>query len=106
MRATKGNAMSATKDSVDRMIHDLRTIVRDGEDLFKATASDVSDKGREARERLGAALGHARDSLAELEERIAAGARAADRVVHTHPYPVIGAAFGIGLLIGALATRR
>jgi len=98
--------MSATKDSVDRMIHDFRTIVRDGEVLLKATASDVTDKGREARERLAAAMGHARDSLDDLEGKIASGARAADQAVHTHPYPVIGVAFGIGLLIGALATRR
>ena len=98
--------MSATKDSVDRMVQDLRGIVRDGEDLLKATASDVSDKGREARERLGTALGHARDGLSELEGKIASGARAADRVMHTHPYPVIGLAFGVGILLGALATRR
>ncbi len=34
------------------------------------------------------------------------GARAADRVVHEHPYQTIGIALGMGLLIGFLARRR
>ena len=33
-------------------------------------------------------------------------ARAADRVVHEHPYQTIGIALDMGLLIGLLARRR
>jgi ElaB/YqjD/DUF883 family membrane-anchored ribosome-binding protein len=31
---------------------------------------------------------------------------AADDYVHTHPWPVIGMAAGVGLLIGLLISRR
>jgi ElaB/YqjD/DUF883 family membrane-anchored ribosome-binding protein len=98
--------MTTTKDSVDRIIHELRTIVRNGEDVLKDAASDVSEKGREVRDRLTAALGHARDSLDELEGKVIASARATDRLVRDNPYQFISAAFGLGLLIGALAARR
>lgn len=33
-------------------------------------------------------------------------AKAADRVVRTHPYQTIGMAFGLGLLVGILARRK
>jgi ElaB/YqjD/DUF883 family membrane-anchored ribosome-binding protein len=41
-----------------------------------------------------------------VEERAMEGARATDRVIREHPYQSIGVAFGIGLLIGVLVTRR
>jgi ElaB/YqjD/DUF883 family membrane-anchored ribosome-binding protein len=33
-------------------------------------------------------------------------AKATDRVIREHPYESIGAAFGVGLLLGLLVTRR
>jgi len=84
----------------------MRAIVRNAEEALKDAANDMSDKGQEVRERLTAALEHARASLGELEGKVVAGARATDRVVRDNPYQFIGAAFGLGLLIGALASRR
>jgi len=34
------------------------------------------------------------------------GAKATDKVIREHPYESIGVAFGVGLLIGVLATRK
>jgi len=98
--------MTSTKDRVDRIVSEMRAIVRSGEEALKEAANDVSEKGHEARERLTAALEHARACLGELEGKVIAGARATDRVVRDNPYQFIGAAFGLGLLIGALASRR
>ena len=34
------------------------------------------------------------------------GAKATDKVIREHPYQSIGVAFGIGVLIGVLVTRK
>jgi ElaB/YqjD/DUF883 family membrane-anchored ribosome-binding protein len=44
--------------------------------------------------------------IQRVEEKTVERAKAADRVVREHPYPTIGVAFGVGLLIGVLAARR
>jgi ElaB/YqjD/DUF883 family membrane-anchored ribosome-binding protein len=90
----------------DKLIQDLKNVVADAEDLMKATAGEVSEKAKEARERLAAALSSARTSCSRLEEQAVAGAKAADRTVREHPYESIGVAFGIGMIIGVLLGRK
>ena len=92
--------------SRDKIVSDFKTLMRDAEDLMKATADDLGDKARDARDRLKVALGKARESCQSVEERAAAGARATDRVIREHPYQSLGIAFGVGLLIGVLVNRR
>ena len=94
----------------DRVMADLRSLVRDSEDLLKATAGDLSEKAKEARSRVTATLERAKSTCEDLQEQTAATARAAarkaDLVIRTHPYESLGVAFGIGLLIGVLVTRN
>ena len=94
----------------ERVMTDLKTLTHDAEDLLKATAGDVSEKAKEARGRLSAALERAKSTYANLQDQTIAGAKAAakkaDVVIRDHPYESIGAAFGIGLLIGVLVARR
>jgi ElaB/YqjD/DUF883 family membrane-anchored ribosome-binding protein len=44
--------------------------------------------------------------IARAEEKAVERAKAADRVIRDHPYPTIGLAFGVGLLIGFLVARK
>ena len=94
----------------DRVLRDLKTLARDAEDLLKATASDVSEKGRELRVRLTGALERAKETCTVLQAQAVASAKAAaqkaDVVVRDYPYQSIGFAFGLGLLIGVLVTRK
>lgn len=92
--------------STERLVRDLKTVARDAEDLIKATASDVSDKAKEARSRLTSALESARHSCETLQEKAIAGAKATDKAIREHPYQSLGIAFAAGLLIGVLANRR
>ena len=93
-----------------RVLSDLQTLSRDAEDLLKATAGDVSEKAKEARMRVAAALERAKTTCVHLQEQTVATAKAAakkvDTVVREHPYESIGVAFGLGLLIGVLVTRK
>ncbi len=94
----------------ERVMEDLRVLVRDSETLLKATAGDVTEKAKEARVRLSAALERAKSTCDELQRQTVAVAKAAakkaDVVVREHPYESIGVAFGLGLLIGVLVTRK
>lgn len=93
----------------ERALTDLQTLTRDTEDLLNATAHDESDKARAARSRITAALERAKSSISELQEQAVVTAKVAAKrtelVIREHPYESIGVAFGVGLLLGVLATR-
>lgn len=94
----------------ERVVDDLQTLTRDAEDLLKATAGDVSEKAKEARSRVAAALERAKTTCVHWQEQTVATAKAAakkaDVVIREHPYESIGVAFGVGLLIGVLVARK
>lgn len=98
--------MNATDISTDRLIEDLKAIARNAEELLKSSADEVGEKTCEARARLTAALESAKAACHRLEQNAVAGARATDRAIREHPYQSAGIAFGLGLLIGVLVTRR
>jgi ElaB/YqjD/DUF883 family membrane-anchored ribosome-binding protein len=101
---------NASAVSREKLAQDLRTLVRDAEEMLKATAGDVGEKmgehAKAARSRLAAALESAKATCHQWEEKAVAGAKAADRAIRTHPYESIGIAFGVGLLIGVLVARK
>src|SRR5881392_2324575 len=92
--------------STEKLLQDLKAVVRDGEELLKAGAQDLSERGMAARERLAAALEVAKETRRKLQERAVNGARATDRIIREYPYQSIGIAFGAGMLVGLLANRR
>lgn len=97
---------SEIEESTERLLEDLQNVVRDGEELLRAGVQDLSEKGAAARERLAAALEVAKETRRRLQERAVASAKATDQIIHDYPYQSLGAAFGIGLLIGVLLNRR
>lgn len=92
--------------STERLVSDLKAVAHDAEDLLKASAGEVSEKAREARARLTAAVERAKDACVGLQEKAVAGAKATDKAIREHPYQSIGIAFGVGVLIGVLVTRK
>ena len=88
-----------------KLAADLKAVVRDAEELLKATAGQAGEKVGEVRQRLGAALESAKASCHHLQDRTAEAAKATDKVIRAHPYESIGIAFGVGLLIGVLIVR-
>ncbi len=94
----------------ERLMTDLQAVIRDTENLLKATAGDASERAAKARTHAEESLHKARARLGELEQEVAARAREAahktNAYVHEHPWPSIGVAAGVGLLIGLLIGRR
>lgn len=98
--------MSAIERNTNRLISDLKRIVQDSEELLHATKDAVGDKAHAVRERLTGALEAAKRNCRQLEEQTLESAKAADKTIRDHPYESIGIAFGIGLMIGVLVTRK
>jgi ElaB/YqjD/DUF883 family membrane-anchored ribosome-binding protein len=48
----------------------------------------------------------AKDACERLQNQTAAAAKATDKSIREHPYEALGIAFGLGVLIGVLVTRR
>lgn len=94
------------EQSTERLLRDLQAVVHDGEELLRAGAQDLSERGVAARERLAAALELAKETKRKIEQRAAAGMKATHRVIREHPYQAVGAAFGLGMLLGMLANRK
>jgi ElaB/YqjD/DUF883 family membrane-anchored ribosome-binding protein len=86
--------------------HDAHTLAEDARALLDATAEITDKKIADARKRLNEALERGQETYARLQERVVHGAKVADQAVHDHPYPTVAAAFGVGVLLGFLLSRR
>lgn len=98
--------MTATGRNLEVLVVDLKDMLQDLEGLVKAVPNDLSDETQTVRRRMESAVEVARLRCHQLERRMAAAARAADHWVHDRPYPVVGTALAVGLLIGVLLGRR
>jgi ElaB/YqjD/DUF883 family membrane-anchored ribosome-binding protein len=99
----------ATKIDQDQLPEDMHSGSQANRDeLPHLTADQAVESMHAACTQIEARLEWAKDELARLQQRAAAGARAAaraaDDTVHQRPWPACGAALGVGLLIGALSV--
>lgn len=83
-----------------------KSMAQDAESFVQETATGLGEKAREARARLAASLASAKANMARINEKAVEGAKATDRVIRENPYPTMGVAFGLGILIGVLVTRK
>ncbi len=108
MRFEEGSA--ALERSKDELIREFRKLVDEGEALLTSTTSLSGEALALARERFRARLMEVKTRIDDLT--VAGrdiGRRAvvaADGYVRENPWPAVGVAAGLGLVIGALTIRR
>ena len=94
----------------EKLMSDLRTVIADAEEVLKVTADQATSGAAELRVRMQERLQQAKIRLQDLQDSAVARARAAghaaDDYVHEHPWKAIGAAAGVGMIIGLLIGRR
>jgi ElaB/YqjD/DUF883 family membrane-anchored ribosome-binding protein len=107
---SKGNFMNSPlpRESVSwgKLVDDLRTLIGDAEGLLKSLGGDMSEQAKATRASLSKQLESARVTYGQLQDKAVEQARVADRAIRTHPYQTLGVAFGLGLVVGLLATRN
>jgi ElaB/YqjD/DUF883 family membrane-anchored ribosome-binding protein len=101
---------ASDRTSAEQLIDDLTAVVRDAENLLRATAAQTGDKIEEVRARAEESVRMAKERLSGLEEETLRHARAlageADEYVRGNPWQAVGIAAGVGLLLGLLMSRR
>jgi ElaB/YqjD/DUF883 family membrane-anchored ribosome-binding protein len=100
----------STDVSTDKLVEDLKIVMRDAEALIKATSAQTGEKIQEVRARAEESLRQARTRLSALEDEALQRARevadATEQYVRQNPWQSIGVAAGVGLLLGLLLSRR
>jgi ElaB/YqjD/DUF883 family membrane-anchored ribosome-binding protein len=94
----------------DKLMADLRVVISDAEELLRLGAEQTGASATEWRAKVQERITEARHKLADLQDsavaRAKAAGHAADDYVHEHPWKAIGAAAGVGLIVGLLIGRR
>ncbi len=85
---------------------DVSQLAEDAHALMAATADVAGEKIEEARKRLAVALERGKEVYGDVREQAVKGAKAADGVVHEHPYQTIAIGVGVGAFLGYLIARR
>ncbi len=102
--------MANSKVSSEDLISEVKSGLRQVEEMLKEAASTTGDKATELRANAMAGLKRARDTLADVQdtvmERGKAAARATDDYVHDNPWRALGVAIAVGVVIGLIVTRR
>lgn len=102
--------ISMDADHKVKLMHDLRVVIDDAQELLRMTADQVGDGAMGVRARVEARLADATRELKHLQEVAVNGAKAAgdatDEYVRTHPWQSIGIAAGVGVMAGLLLRKH
>lgn len=101
---------SQARIETDKLVEDLKVVVRDAEALLRATSAQTGEKIQEVRARAEQSLKQAQTRLAQLEDQAYQRARevadATEVYVRENPWQALGIAAGIGVLVGLLLSGR
>jgi ElaB/YqjD/DUF883 family membrane-anchored ribosome-binding protein len=94
----------------DRLLDDLRLVIKDAEDLLRSTGQQVDEGYQLARTRFESTLSSAKSGLSTLEDRVTASTRdvleTTDQYVQSHPWQSVGVGALAGLVVGLWLGRR
>ena len=101
---------SQANPTTDKLVEDLKVVMRDAEALIRATSAQTGEKIQEVRARAEESLKQARTRLTALEDQAYQSAREAadvtEQYVRENPWQSVGIAAGVGILVGLLLSRR
>ena len=94
----------------EQLVKDFKVVIADAEALLKASADGGGEKVAELRSRAVNSINSMKERLGEVETRMIdktkEAAKATDEYVHENPWRSMGAAAGVGLILGFLLGRR
>jgi ElaB/YqjD/DUF883 family membrane-anchored ribosome-binding protein len=96
--------------STQKLMDDLSAVVADAEELLKATANQTGERIAAVRARAEESVRTAKDRIADVQDDLMSqakvAAREADVYMHENPWKAAGIAAAVGVLIGAIISRR
>jgi ElaB/YqjD/DUF883 family membrane-anchored ribosome-binding protein len=101
------NNRTATPDSTDAVIENLRTLISEAEKILSEGAAETGGAAlAELRSRLEDARVRAETLYHDARDKVVSGAKQADETIRAHPYESLAVALGVGVLLGALIRRH
>ncbi len=96
--------------STDKLVSDMKVVISDAEELLRATTNAAGEKVSAARAKMEDSVRAAKIKLAQAQDVVVDGAKAAaqatDDYVHAHPWKAVGFGAAIGVIVGMLIARR
>jgi ElaB/YqjD/DUF883 family membrane-anchored ribosome-binding protein len=89
-----------------KLAEDVKTLVRDAEELLRASTENAEELTDEARERAEQSLHALRAQLGDIERDLKGRAEVLDGYVRDNPWTAVAIAGGVALLVGLLMGRR
>lgn len=90
--------------------NDMKTLVKDAQELFREAGHATGDKAEELRAKglvlLDAAMEKAHEVQAIALEKGKVAAQTTDEFVHEHPWKAVAISAGVGMLLGLLISRK
>ena len=90
----------------DRVIDDLKLMIKDTEDLLRNTGQQAGEGYQAARARLETTLGSAKSGLSTLSSGSREALDSTDQYVQEHPWQSVGIGALAGLALGLWLGRR
>ncbi len=98
-----------TKSTLKTVRNDMKTLVKDAQELFKEAATATGDKAEELRNKgltlLETAVEAAQEAQAAAIEKGKIVAARTDDYVHENPWRAVAISAGVGLLVGLVIGR-
>jgi ElaB/YqjD/DUF883 family membrane-anchored ribosome-binding protein len=86
--------------------HELKALADEAEALVEQTGEDLTERTKDIRDRLAAALEALEEKVGDIDERAAAGLKQIDKSIRANPYQALAIALGVGLAAGLLLKRK
>lgn len=110
MDATGTIGTSGNSEARDRLMGDLKMVIRDAEDLLKNTGQQTGEGFKAAKAKFETTLHTAKTEMSKLEESLVTktkdAVRATDEYVTGHPWQAVGISACVGVICGMLIARR
>ena len=95
--------MTAEEGTKEKLFHDLKILLQDGQTIVAATGSDLAQKSKEELTELA---GRLRTICGRIKDQSVTCAKATDQGIRAHPYRSLMIAFALGVVAGVVLQRR
>lgn len=100
------NDSGSKAETPEEVAEHISRLMAEAEAMLVGPVSErVADKFSDLRERFEQLQSKAADVYGDARKKVAAGARATDETIRSHPYESLAIALGVGVLIGVLIRR-
>ncbi|MES2936000.1 MAG: DUF883 family protein [Pseudomonadota bacterium] len=110
MDTATNNAANDSVSARDKLMRDLKLVIKDAEELLTQTGVQTGEGFKQAKAKFESTLSTAKTELGRLEETVIEktkdAAYATDKFVKDNPWQSVGLAGVVGLICGLLISRK